>query len=395
MKQPGRSTRGRRNARAPLAAARAQPPKTGFAEVLDLATHEILIATYGFDPSAERTRGPFIIRFFGNRAGVGTKARPGDRFMQDERIDGVGPESGPISVTTRVRGINPGEWLVSARVITADGDQRLNRARPGGLPDADQPFFARWSWPRWSLQRVEPGPLRTKLAPLATPPAVIPGLYSVVAVVGMVVALVLQQSVLARVGVSGAQVLTISVIAILAGLVGSKARHLADHWPERRIEGWSIQGFLPATAIVGAIGLALAGIPIGAVLDASTPGTFAGIAIGRIGCFFAGCCAGRPTSSAWGLWSSDQRIGARRIPTQFLESGLNLLIAAITLALVLTVGAGSGAVLVAGIALYTLGRQGILRLRIERPRSLRGSAITAAVAAVVFVLSIVYAVRAG
>jgi hypothetical protein len=82
--------------------------------------------------------------------------------------------------------------------------------------------------------------VKTKLAPLATPPAVIPGLYSVVAVVGMLVALVAQQFVLTRVGVSGAQVLPISVIAIGAGLVGSKARHLADHWPERRIEGWSI-----------------------------------------------------------------------------------------------------------------------------------------------------------
>jgi phosphatidylglycerol:prolipoprotein diacylglycerol transferase len=146
---------------------------------------------------------------------------------------------------------------------------------------------------------------------------------------------------------------------------------------------------------VGALGLALAGIPIGATLDASTPGIFAGIAVGRIGCFFAGCCAGRPTSGAWGLWSSDQRIGARRIPTQFLESGLNLFIAAFTLALVLTFGAGRGAALIAGLSMYTLGRQGILRLRVERPRSLRGSAITAAAAGVVLVLSIAYALSAG
>jgi phosphatidylglycerol:prolipoprotein diacylglycerol transferase len=140
--------------------------------------------------------------------------------------------------------------------------------------------------------------------------------------------------------------------------------------------------------------LALAGIPIGAVLDASTPGIFAGIAVGRIGCFFAGCCAGRPTSAAWGVWSSDQRIGARRVPTQFLESGLNLLIAAFTLVLVLTLGAGSGAILIAGVALYTLGRQGILRLRVERPRSLRGSAITGALAAVVLLLAVVYTLLA-
>lgn len=47
---------------------------------------------------------------------------------------------------------------------------------------------------------------------------------------------------------------------------------------------------------------------------------------GRPGRFFAGCCAGRPTASRSGLWSSDRVLAVRRIPVQLWEAATALLI---------------------------------------------------------------------
>lgn len=63
-----------------------------------------------------------------------------------------------------------------------------------------------------------------------------------------------------------------------------------------------------------------------------------GIAVGRTGCFWAGCCVGRPTDSRWGTWSSDRCLGIRRIPTQFLDALQAFAIAWAAVAVVLAAG---------------------------------------------------------
>jgi phosphatidylglycerol:prolipoprotein diacylglycerol transferase len=117
------------------------------------------------------------------------------------------------------------------------------------------------------------------------------------------------------------------------------------------------------------------------------------MAIGRPGCFRAGCCTGRPTRSRWGIWSSDRRVGARRVPTQLLEALLCLAVGLAALLTVLVVGpAGPGALAVAAVAAYTLGRQFILGARADPPRRTRLSGpVTAVAAAVVLVAAIVVA----
>ncbi len=108
-------------------------------------------------------------------------------------------------------------------------------------------------------------------------------------------------------------------------------------------------------------------LPIGSYLDASTPGIFFGVAIGRVGCFLTGCCAGRCTRSRWGLWSSDRRVGARRIPAQLIESGAGLLIGSASAILVLGhLLAVDGVIFAAAFGAYLVVRQLLLRLRAER-----------------------------
>ena len=42
-------------------------------------------------------------------------------------------------------------------------------------------------------------------------------------------------------------------------------------------------------------------MPVWVTCDVFAPGIALGHAIGRVGCLFAGCCFGRPTSLPWGI----------------------------------------------------------------------------------------------
>jgi phosphatidylglycerol:prolipoprotein diacylglycerol transferase len=54
---------------------------------------------------------------------------------------------------------------------------------------------------------------------------------------------------------------------------------------------------LAAAALVARVG----GRPVAGVLDAIAPAGLLALGIGRIGCFLAGCCYGRPTALPWGV----------------------------------------------------------------------------------------------
>ncbi len=371
----------------PAALVRVGGPAPGTREFLANVGREMLAATYWFDPAESGIRGPIIVRFFGHRKGSGAKTRAGDEFVQDERIDDVSPDSGPVSITTRVRGKDPGEWIVTARAISPEVPRR--GARAGRVAVAPTLYPGGWSLRSWSFRKDgDPSrPVRTCFEPFAHVPGIVPLAWGALALVGFVVALAMQQAILARAGLPSA--LAISLIAIGAGLVGSQVKFVFDHRRERRVAGWAVQGFNSATAVVGTIAMFVAGFPVGPLLDASAPGLFFGFAIGRIGCFVAGCCGGRPTRSRWGLWSSDQRVGMRRIPTQLLESALALGIALLALVAVLGGSPLHGGIFVAALGAYTLFRQGILLLRAERPPgSDRGATLTAAAALVVLIVGL-------
>jgi phosphatidylglycerol---prolipoprotein diacylglyceryl transferase len=119
---------------------------------------------------------------------------------------------------------------------------------------------------------------------------------------------------------------------------------------------------------------------------------FVGMAIGRPGCFFTGCCFGRPTASRWGLWSSDRRVGIRRVPIQLIEAVAALLIGVSTLPLVL---AGPppipGMIFVGAIAAYTGFRQVLFPFRVD-PRTSVGRTVTLATCAVVLLADVVVSV---
>jgi len=212
---------------------------------------------------------------------------------------------------------------------------------------------------------------------------------------GFAVTLAVQAVLLSRMHIDVTSSLLVMLVASLAGLVGAKLWFVAQQpRPVQRglpTQGLCIQGFLLGTGITAAAGLALLHLPIGECLDATTPAVFFGMVVGRPGCFLTGCCAGRPTASRWGIWSSDGRIGVRRVPTQLLESLLSLGIGSAALLLVLLVRpAVPGAIFAAGLASYALGRQFLLPLRVEPRKSSLGRPFTIVAASGVLIADVVY-----
>src|SRR2546428_10538447 len=89
----------------------------GFTALWESATQEILAVTYWFDPALHPGPYPVTVRFSGRRVDVMGRLQTGDRFVRDETIEEVIPGSGPVSLTARVRGINPGERAVTAPLL--------------------------------------------------------------------------------------------------------------------------------------------------------------------------------------------------------------------------------------------------------------------------------------
>lgn len=365
------------------------PPPAGAGGRAESAEREVLAqvvtTTYWLDPGDSGMPYESVIRFTGRRVGIAGRPAPGDRFEQEETVRLV-PGSGPVAVTTRADGVSAGDWLVGARLVGRHGHER--GVDPGGLLHGTGLRRAtRVLWPKGNP--VPPSgsgtPARTRMAAFATAPGIITGSWAGFVAAGVAAALAALVVLLARVHAGAGSVLAVALAVSLAGAAGARGwyvmlqRGKVSGLPTR---GLCIQGFIAGAALAGIPALLLAGIPAGTFFDAAAPGMFLAMAIGRQGCFFTGCCAGRPTASRWGIWSSDGRIGARRLPAQQLESLVCLLIGVAALAAFLRFGrSAGGTVFIGAIATYTLARQGLLALRAEPRRWTLARPVTLAAAA--------------
>ncbi len=362
----------------------------GVTTLLESATQEILAVTYWFDPAPNPGPYPVTVRFSGRRIDVKGRLSPGDRFVQDETIEEVVPWSGPISLTARIRGINAGSWVVTARMLESAHPARGPREQGNATLAAGPPGPAARFWRKWAPSAGSVEPVSTCLTPFARVPGILPGIWGAMVTLGIAVALALQGLVISVDHLAVGPWWTVSLVAIVVGIVGAKVWFIVLHRREHRLEGWCIQGFIASAPLAAAIVLTVIGVPAGVFLDVTAPGLLVGLAVGRVGCFFAGCCGGPPTASRWGVWSSNQRVGARRIPTQLLESALALSLGLLALGAVLGHGPAGGAFFAAALAAYTLGRQGLLRLRAEPRKTRLGGLATSALAALVLIAAIVF-----
>jgi phosphatidylglycerol:prolipoprotein diacylglycerol transferase len=342
--------------------------------------------TYEFLAAPEGDPYSVTIAFEGRRTGVKHQPRPGDRFAMSTTVERVLPGSGRVAVTTRVPDLTAGSWHVVARPSTHPiGHDRKSsggsRAVLPRLPGGSAEGLTGWA------------PVITQKAP-----GVLLGSWAALVGLGAAVGLTVQAILAGLLGLPVFGIFLVSVLASLIGLVGAKLYYLAVYPVARRKPlnggGMCIQGFVIGAAVGLIVGALAVGVQIGSLLDITAPGLMFGMTIGRFGCFFSGCCVGRPTASRWGLWSSDRRLGVRRIPTQLFESALAATIGVTALVVLVTAGLPElgGTVFIGALAAYVFGRQLLLPLRAESSKTQHGRAITLASAGIVLLAAIVVAI---
>jgi phosphatidylglycerol:prolipoprotein diacylglycerol transferase len=355
---------------------------------------QVLIATYWLDPGHSGPPCTAVIRFTGHRAGVTGALSPKDRFEQVETVEGLIPGSGPVAITTKVQGITAGKWLVRAVLVSQHSENR--RVRPW----TGQAGASRWNVNRWlrskgnPVRSARPGTdVTTRMAAFVTAPGMIAGSWAGLVAAGLITALVMLAAVAGRLHVAVGSALVVAAVASLAGAAGARAWYVVLQRGTTGgivTRGLCVQGFVAGAVAAGIPALLLAHVPAGTFFDAATPGLFLAMAIGRQGCFFTGCCAGRQTASRWGIWSSDGHVGARRLPAQQLESLTCLLIGGAALLAALRLGqSAGGAVFIGAMATYILMRQVLLGLRAEPRRWVLARPVTLSVAAMALTADIV------
>lgn len=142
---------------------------------------------------------------------------------------------------------------------------------------------------------------------------------------------------------------TLSLWLLVLAIVGGRLLFVATHWDEYKVDPLAIfrlwEGGLIlyggyALAIAGGIlYVRRAGLSVWRVGDAAAPSMALGVGIGRLGCFFNGCCFGLPTTLPWGIhfppesYSSSVFPHDRLHPSQLYMSAAGFLLFAALLAL--------------------------------------------------------------
>lgn len=136
------------------------------------------------------------------------------------------------------------------------------------------------------------------------------------------------------------------IVTVLCGIFGAKVLYIINDWSYYTANPRQIFSFdtLQAGGVFsGGLLAALLGawwyirrhrMPALATCDAFAPGLALGHAFGRVGCFSAGCCYGKPTNHFWGVvftnplaYSiSGTPLNERLQPTQLFESFAELTI---------------------------------------------------------------------
>jgi phosphatidylglycerol---prolipoprotein diacylglyceryl transferase len=129
----------------------------------------------------------------------------------------------------------------------------------------------------------------------------------------------------------------IALAALAGGALGAKLLEWAFNWPAlARVD--SLSALLAGRTIIGGF----LGGSISVVLvkrhygirerrgNLFAPAIALGLAVGRLGCFFRGCCYGEATTGPWGVDFGDH---VMRHPTQLYESAFALLLFAVLLRL--------------------------------------------------------------
>jgi phosphatidylglycerol:prolipoprotein diacylglycerol transferase len=150
-------------------------------------------------------------------------------------------------------------------------------------------------------------------------------------------------------GLDATRVMDLGIYIIISALVGAKLLLLVTDFQTFRSNpaellslarsGGVFYGGLILAVVVALIYIRRIGLPLWTTCDVFAPGIALGHVVGRFGCFFAGCCWGKPTTLPWGITFTDPFAAANvgtplnqsLHPTQLYEAGAEFLILALLL----------------------------------------------------------------
>src|SRR5689334_1340181 len=145
-------------------------------------------------------------------------------------------------------------------------------------------------------------------------------------------------------GLDANRVLDLGIYITISALVGAKLLLLVTDFRTFRADprelltlarsGGVFYGGLVLAVLVALWYIRRIGLPLWTTCDVFAPGIALGHVVGRFGCFFAGCCYGKPTTKPWGITFTDPfaasnvgtPLGVPLHPTQLYEAGAELLI---------------------------------------------------------------------
>jgi phosphatidylglycerol:prolipoprotein diacylglycerol transferase len=170
--------------------------------------------------------------------------------------------------------------------------------------------------------------------------------YGVLVALGVLVGLWISVRNSQKQGIKPENAWDFGIAVVLAGIVGSKILYVVVDWRaylEHPREIFSLSTLQAGGVFSGGLIAAFAvawwflrkhNMPALATCDAFAPGLAMGHAIGRLGCFAAGCCYGKPTTHFWGVTFTNPvaaqyvgtPLGIALEPTQLFESAAELII---------------------------------------------------------------------
>jgi len=151
-------------------------------------------------------------------------------------------------------------------------------------------------------------------------------------------------------GLDANRVMDLGIYIIISALIGAKLLLLVTDFktfsadPRELLtlarSGGVFYGGLILAVTVALLYIRRIGLPLWTTCDVFAPGIALGHVVGRFGCFFAGCCYGKPTTLPWGITFTDPfaaanvgtPLGVPLHPTQLYEAGAEAIILIVLLA---------------------------------------------------------------
>lgn len=168
--------------------------------------------------------------------------------------------------------------------------------------------------------------------------------YGLLVATGVLVGLWISVRNSQRQGINPDHAWNLGIYVVLGGIVGAKILYIVNDWSKyvanpSAIFSWNTlqAGGVFSGGLLGGLGIAAWYIhrnkmPVLATCDAFAPGLALGHAIGRVGCFAAGCCWGKPTTHFWGVTFTNELANSlvgtplhqALQPTQLFEAAVEL-----------------------------------------------------------------------